>query len=93
MDNTQLQSLEEKLQQLLRRYKRLQKENENLKEELHRTSKELALSRNDISVLQQQLDVKKLGVQNWTDHEKKTLNARIDAYLKEIDSCLHLLNS
>ncbi|MCU7693977.1 hypothetical protein ACFSPU_00755 [Haoranjiania flava] len=93
MDNTQLQSLEEKLQQLLRRYKRLQKENENLKEELHRTSKELALSRNDISVLQQQLDVKKLGVQNWTDQEKKTLNARIDAYLKEIDSCLHLLNS
>lgn len=93
MDNTQLQSLEEKLQQLLRRYKRLQKENENLKEVLHRTSKELALSRNDISVLQQQLDVKKLGVQNWTDQEKKTLNARIDAYLKEIDSCLHLLNS
>lgn len=93
MDNTQLQSLEEKLQQLLRRYKRLQKENENLKEELHRTSKELALSRNDISVLQQQLDVKKLGVQNWTDQGKKTLNARIDAYLKEIDSCLHLLNS
>ncbi len=93
MEHTQLQLLEEKLQQLLTRYKRLQKENQNLKDELHVAQKQLAITRNQASELQQKLDIQNIGVQSWSDEEKQNLNKRIDIYLKDIQDCLNMLNA
>ncbi len=93
MEHTQLQLLEEKLQQLLTRYKRLQKENHNLKDELHIAQKELAVTRNQAAELQQRLDVQNIGVQSWSEEEKQNLNKRIDVFLKDIQDCLSMLNA
>lgn len=93
MENTQLQILEEKLQQLLVRYKRLQKENHNLKDELHIAQTNLAMAKNYTTELQQKLDVQNMGVQNISAEEKLHLNKRIDLYLKEIQDCLNMLNA
>ncbi len=93
MENTDLRILEEKLQQLLTRYKRLQKENQNLKDELHLVQTDLALTKNRETELQQKLDVQNMGVQNLSDEGKQNLNKRIDAYLKEVQDCLNMLNA
>lgn len=85
-------SLESKLQSLLQKYKKLQKENERLKDELFLSNKALAVSKNKIQFLEQQLDVKHLGVHQLSAEEKQALLTRIEAYLKEIDNCLALLS-
>lgn len=93
MEQTPLQSLEEKLQQLLQRYQRLQKENQKLKNELYQTQTLLAQSSNENRALEQQNDALKIGVQSWTPEEKKQLQHRIDGYLKDIEHCLALLDA
>ena len=89
----QISIIEEKLQALMVRFKRLQKENSNLKVELHDVSTKLAISRKENESLHQRLDVSNIGVSNWSETEKQNLQKRIDAYLKDIDKCMELLNT
>lgn len=89
----QISIIEEKLQALMVRFKRLQKENSNLKVELHDVSTKLAISRKENESLHQRLDVSNIGVSNWSETEKQNLQKRIDAYLKDIDKCMELLNA
>ncbi|MGF7230916.1 hypothetical protein [Arachidicoccus sp.] len=93
MEQTPLQGLEEKLQQLLRRYERLQNENQKLKSELENTQTQLAKTNLSIKALEQQNDALKVGVQHWNIEEKKVLQRRIDGYLKDIETCLALLDA
>ncbi len=93
MEQTPLQGLEEKLQQLLQRYERLQKENQKLKQELENTQTLLAKNNLTIKTVQQQNDALKIGVQHWNTEEKKLLQRRIDGYLKDIENCLTLLDA
>lgn len=89
----QIQTIEEKLQALLKRYQRLQKENGNLKAELHDATAKLAIALRENEALHQRLDVRWLGLQQWSEADRQKMTSRIDNYLKEIERCLALLNA
>ena len=90
--NSQLQLLQVKLQQLLKNYQQLQKENGQLKKELSKKSEEANGLKEKMQNLAQQIDVLKLSKSGFDETEKVVLEKRIDIYLKEIDTCLALLN-
>lgn len=91
--DVKLQNIREKLLALLKQYQFLQKENEQLQKEVSK-QKEIILQRDEqLSYIHHQMDVLKIGVQNWSNEDKKVLEKRIDAYLKEIEKCLSLLNA
>lgn len=89
----QIKSIQEKLQQLLKQQSMLQKENQRLQKELEKASSQNLEKQAVVQSLQQKMDVAKLGTENLTDAEKKSLSKQIDGYLKEIDKCLALLNT
>lgn len=88
-----IKNLQEKLQILLKQQAHVQKENQQLQKELARLQIEskdrLALVQN----LQQQVVALQIGTGNLAEQDKQALSKRIDAYLKEIDKCLSMLNS
>ncbi|MEY2640498.1 MAG: hypothetical protein RIR90_1980 [Bacteroidota bacterium] len=45
-----------------------------------------------LQAMQQQSDALRMGQVSWTQEDKQAMQKRIDAYLKEIDQCLSLLN-
>jgi cell division septum initiation protein DivIVA len=90
--NTYLESLQQKLQQLLHNHKQLQQENDRLQKELNKANGSLSEKSDELEKLQQQADILKLGVKNRGAADKQLLEKRIDMYLKEIDKCLALLN-
>lgn len=78
----QLLILQQKLQQVLKQYQLLQKENEALKKQIEKqqlTHQQNLASQKTTSVLDEKTKV--------------ALETKIDAYLKEIDTCLLLLNA
>ena len=89
----QLKSIQQKLQQLLKLYDAVQKENAQLKKEAEKQKIIIHSKTEQIELVQQKLDAVQVGVNNWSDEEKINLQKRIDAYLKEIDKCLSLLNA
>jgi phage host-nuclease inhibitor protein Gam len=91
--DTQLKTIQAKLQQVLKQYVLLQKENARLKKELSKSQQNNSEKAEQLQALQQQVDVLKLGVSGWNDQEKAELEKRIDVYLKEIDKCIALLNN
>ncbi|ANI89432.1 hypothetical protein A9P82_09070 [Arachidicoccus ginsenosidimutans] len=93
MENSPLQSLEDKLQKLLQRFEQLRKDNQKLRNELDKTQTSLAQANKKIEEIQRQNDALKIGVQHWSPEEKKRLQARIDGYLKDIEKCLSLLDA
>jgi chromosome segregation ATPase len=91
--DSQLKTIQAKLQQLLKQYRLLQKENAQLKKELLKSQENIHGKTDQLQTLQQQVDVLKLGVNGWSEQEKIELEKRIDVYLKEIDKCIALLNN
>ncbi len=89
----QIKSIQDKLQLLVKQHQLLQKENGKLKKELEKATLLNTEKEQSLQNLQQQLDVLKLGSGNLDQAEKLALGKRIDAYLKEIDKCLALLNT
>jgi chromosome segregation ATPase len=90
--NEQLDSLQQKIQQLLKQHQLLQKDQVRLQKELEKKESLLKESEQKIHQLQQHADAVSVGTRVLNTDEKKALNKRIDAYLKEIDHCLSLLN-
>lgn len=91
--DTQLQSIQEKLQQLLKQYQALQKENQQLKRELALHHAALENKNFRLNQLEQQVDVLQVSAKTQTAEERKALEQRVDQYLKEIEKCLSLLNA
>jgi chromosome segregation ATPase len=91
--DSQIKSIQDKLQQLLRQQALLQKDNQRLKKELEKANHLTAEKHESIQALQQQVDTVKLGSGKLDEAEKSALAKRIDVYLKEIDKCLALLNT
>jgi chromosome segregation ATPase len=91
--STQIKSIQEKVQQLLKQQALLQKENQRLKKEQEKLMLQNEEKQALIMTLQQQLDALKLGSGSLNETEKHALGKRIDVYLKEIDKCLALLNT
>lgn len=90
--NEQLDSLQQKIQQLLKQHLLLQKDNARLQKELEKKETLLKEQVQKIQQLQQHADAVSVGTRLLDTDEKKALSKRIDAYLKEIDHCLSLLN-
>ena len=81
-----------KLQQLLKQYDALQKENSKLNMQVQQMKEKHDDLIENISTLQQQNLLLKASVSNMEDPEKKQLEAQINNYLKNIDSCISLLS-
>lgn len=90
--NQQLDSLQQKVQQLLKQYQQLQKNQAKLQKELEKKEALLQEKEQKILLLQQQRAAISVSVSQLDAEEKKALSKKIDAYLREIDNCLAMLN-
>jgi hypothetical protein len=84
--------IKQKLQQLIKQYQQLQKENLQLKLQAEKTVVAIKEKNKTIEELQQKLDAKLLQSNQLSKEDKKSLEKRLDGYLKEINICLSLLN-
>jgi predicted nuclease with TOPRIM domain len=88
----QFNTINEKLQQLLKQYSRLQKENERLKEELLIARNKEMDWKARTDELQQQVSIMKLATGEMNEKEKKDFEKKINQYVKEIDKCISFLS-
>ena len=87
----QFNSINEKLQQLLKQQHRLKKENEQLKVELQEQKAERTKAQNKIDELAQQVSILKMGAGDMNEKDKKDFERKINRYIKEIDKCIAYL--
>ena len=88
----QLKRIQEKLQQLLKEHQALKKENVKLQKELSSSKEQLSLQKQTMESLQEQISILKLSSTAMDETDKKELEKRINAYIKEIDRCISLLS-
>ncbi len=87
-----IKSINEKLQKLLKRHLQLQKDNERqsrLIKELHQTKEK---NTENINQLQQQVSILKSAAGQMTEADKKAFEKHINQHIKEIDKCIGLLS-
>ena len=89
----QLLQLQQKQQLLLKQFALLKSENKQLTKRLAKKDAQMIDAEEKLKDLQQKLDVLKISKGSFDDKEKKELERRIDAYVREIDRCLALLNT
>ncbi|HYK57377.1 MAG TPA: hypothetical protein VEV15_12990 [Flavisolibacter sp.] len=88
----QFNSINEKLQQLLKQYSRLQKENEQLKEELQQVRNTETATQQKMEELQQQVSILKVASGELSEKDKKEFEKKINQYIREIDKCISFLS-
>ena len=81
----QFNTLNDKLQQLLKQYNRLQKENERLREELLLVRNREAEMARQVEELQQHISIMKISSGDMSDKDKKEFLANAYALLFPID--------
>ena len=84
----QIQRIYTKLQQLLKRFDALQKDNVRLKQSVESLQAEKIASEETIRELRLRNDVLKATRSKLSDEEKKSLDKKINQYVKEIDRCI-----
>ena len=84
--------IKQKLQLLIKQYQQLQKENLQLKNQTEKQSSLLKEQKRNIDLLQQKKDIEQIQTSQLSKQEKAVLEKRIDGYIKEINTCLSLLN-
>jgi len=87
-----LKNLQLTVQTLLKKYNQLKKENENLKNLNEEITRQLSEKNKLINAAEERIAVNTINTVFDTD-EKQILQSKIDAYLKEIEKCLDLLNA
>jgi DNA anti-recombination protein RmuC len=88
----QFNTLNDKLQLLLKQYSRVQKENERLRTELQQVrDRELEIEQR-MEELHQQNTILKLSGGGLDEKDKKDLEKKIGQYIKEIDRCISVLS-
>ena len=87
-----IKHIKQKLQLLIKQYQQLQKDNLQLKNQTEKQSNLLKEQKREIELLQQKNDIKLIRNSQLSKEEKTALEKRIDGYLKEINTCLSLLN-
>ncbi|MGE5521221.1 MAG: hypothetical protein ACM3VS_14960 [Candidatus Dadabacteria bacterium] len=85
-------SLNDKLQQLLRQYSRIQKENERLNQELAIAQSKVSAAHSNIEQLQQQISILKVSYGEMSEKDKKEFEKRINQYIREVDRCIAFLS-
>ena len=88
----QFNSINEKLQEVLKRYSRIQKENDRLKEELLQWKNNETTMQQKIDELQQQLSILKLASGELSPKDRKDFERKVSQYVKEIDRCISFLS-
>jgi chromosome segregation ATPase len=88
----QFNTVNDKLQQLLKQYNRLQKENERLKKELHQAKNTETFTQQKMEELQQQISILKVASGELNEKDKKEFEKKINQYLREIDKCISFLS-
>ena len=88
----QFNTINDKLQQLLKQHNRLRKENERLRQELeqHRQVTDTALQ--TIDGLQQQIALMKFAAGDMNDQDKKEFEKKLNQYIRDIDKCIAFLS-
>ena len=87
----QFNSINDKLQQLLRQQARLKKENERLRMELQGSREKEGGLHQKIDELTQQISILKLAGGDMNEKDKKDFERKINQYVKEIDKCIAFL--
>jgi len=86
-----LKRIQEKVQQLARRSQSMQQENNRLRKTAAESEEKLKRAQEQIQELRTQIDVLKLNAGELATADKKEIEKKINAYLKEIDRCIALL--
>ncbi|MEY4892246.1 MAG: hypothetical protein RIQ34_858 [Bacteroidota bacterium] len=86
-----LKRIQEKIQQLARRSQSMQQENNRLRKTAAESEEKLKRAQEQIQELRTQIDVLKLNAGELATADKKEIEKKINAYLKEIDRCIALL--
>ena len=87
----QLKRIQDKLQQLLKQHSAVRKENSKLNEEIEVLNKKILTQQQSADELKQQVSILKLNAGEMGEADKKELEKRINAYVKEIDRCIAML--
>lgn len=87
----QFNSINDKLQQLLKQQSRLKKENERLRTELEVCKEKEDVYQQKIDELAQQISIIKLGAGEMNEKDKKEFERKINQYVREIDKCIAFL--
>ena len=90
MEST-LKRIQEKVQQLVRRSQSMQQDNDRLRKTVGESEEKLKRAHDQIQELRTQVDVLKLNAGELATADKKEIEKKINAYLKEIDRCIALL--
>jgi seryl-tRNA synthetase len=88
----QIKRLQDKLQQLVQQHQLLQRENSKLKQEILEEKNHHNTKSAQAEQLRQQVEILKSSKGEMNTEEKKTLERRLNQYVKEIDRCITLLN-
>ena len=87
----QFNTINDKLQQLLKQQARLKKENERLRTELEVCKEKEEVYQQKIDDLAQQIGILKLGAGDMNEKDKKEFEKKINQYVREIDKCIAFL--
>lgn len=87
----QFNTINDKLQQLLKQQARLKKENERLRTELEVCKEKEEVYQQKIDELAQQIGILKLGAGDMNEKDKKEFEKKINQYIREIDKCIAFL--
>lgn len=87
-----IKHIKDKVQLLVKQYQQLQKENLQLQSSLEKSNSTNKKLQEQIKLLQHKIDTAKISSSQLSKEEKATLEKRIDVYLKEINTCLGLIN-
>jgi septal ring factor EnvC (AmiA/AmiB activator) len=88
---SQIQRIQDKLQQLLTQRDLLLKENGKLREELRKTKEGQAVDTRRLEQLKQQVEVLRVTKTAMSEGEKRELEKRLGQYIREIDRCIAML--
>lgn len=90
--DAQFNTINGKLQQLVKKQHRLQRENEQLRHELEESRKRQVSYEQHILELQHRINVLKLGSGDMPEKEKKQFEKTLNLYIREIDKCIAFLS-
>lgn len=84
----QFNTLNEKLQQLLKHVSHLQRENQQLRTELHDARNAEAAAQAQVDELKQQAAILKFAAGSLHDKDKKDFERTISRYIRQLDKCI-----
>jgi predicted nucleic acid-binding Zn-ribbon protein len=88
----QFNTLNDKLQQLLKHMGHLQKENGQLRTELQQAREREAAAQAQVDELKQQAAILKFAAGEMNDKDKKEFELTISRYIRQLDKCIAYLS-